>query len=337
LAVLKQPRSAGQKHIGRQIFTRFRLNRSAGRAFAPPNAQAITIGVGATLSLFAAGAVVFVLFVASYSQRGSWLALCSVSMSIASVFGCLFLSTVHDHHQIRMRFAWAANKLALVVDRHTAGDLAAALEQLATSPRCDIGCAALLSTKDVETQLAVVAGSTETKPNPESMSRYPVAWRQALEDRDYLIRTIAFEASGEPTMAKIAVAYVVLNRKKSGRWGDTIKAVVTHTGQFEPWTTKRSEIEGLSPDDPRYQSAAIIADAVLSGQTPDPTAGATHFLNPTIVRERRGGALPSWASGEGLPIGNHTFYFPEGGDASSQQAGLRMVEPPFVLTPRRDR
>jgi spore germination cell wall hydrolase CwlJ-like protein len=138
-------------------------------------------------------------------------------------------------------------------------------------------------------------------------------------------------------MAKIAVAYVVLNRKKSGRWGDTIKAVVTHTGQFEPWTTKRSEIEGLSPDDPRYQSAAIIADAVLSGQTPDPTAGATHFLNPTIVRERRGGALPSWASGEGLPIGSHTFYFPEGSDASPQQAGLTMVDPPFMLTPRRDR
>ncbi len=51
--------------------------------------------------------------------------------------------------------------------------------------------------------------------------------RQVVDDRDYLIRTIAFEASGEPEMAKIAVAYVVLNRKKSGRWGDNIKAVVT--------------------------------------------------------------------------------------------------------------
>jgi spore germination cell wall hydrolase CwlJ-like protein len=187
--------------------------------------------------------------------------------------------------------------------------------------------AALLPTKDVEKQLAAVAGWTETKPDPEAMSQHPVAWRQAVEDRDYLIRTIAFEASGEPAMAKIAVAYVVLNRKKSGRWGDNIKAVVTHPGQFEPWTTKRQEIEGLSPDDPRYQSAAIIADAVLNGQTPDPTAGATHFLNPTIVRERRSGELPSWACGEGLPIGSHTFYLPEGGDASAQQAGLTLVDP----------
>src|SRR5262249_40878981 len=156
----------------------------------------------------------------------------------------------------------------------------------------------LLPMKDVAKQPAAAVSWTETN------SGYPVTWHLTAEDRDYLIRTIAFEASGEPAVAKIAVAYVVLNRTKSGRWGDNIKAVVTQLGQFEPWTTRRTEIEELSPDDPRYQSAAKIADAVLSGQTPDPTAGATHFLNPTIVLERRGGTLPSWARGEGLSIGS---------------------------------
>ena len=239
---------------------------------------------------FAAG-VVFALLVASYSRRSTRLALCSMSMamSMALVFSCFFLSTVHDHGQVRMRIAWAAINLPVVVDRQIAGDLVAALKHL--------------------------------------------AWRQPVDDRDYLIRTIAFEASGEPEVGKIAVAYVVLNRKKSGRWGDNIKAVVTHPGQFEPWTMRRSEIEGLSPDDPRYQSAAIIADAVLSGQTPDPTAGATHFLNPTIVRDRRGGTLPSWARGDGLSIGNHTFYFPEK-RASPHRAALTMVDSPFIPTPR---
>ena len=51
--------------------------------------------------------------------------------------------------------------------------------------------------------------------------------RQSVDERDYLIRTIAFEASDETEVGKVAVAYVVLNRKKSGRWGDNIKAVVT--------------------------------------------------------------------------------------------------------------
>jgi len=253
---------------------------------------------------FAAGIFVFVLFVASYSQRSTWLALCSMSLSMALVLGCLFISTVHNHNQVRMRFAWLATELPQLVHWQVADDLASALELF---PRCNIGlqgcnaatCAALLATKDVGKQPAAAAVSTQTN------------WRLTSDDRDYLIRTIAFEASGEPAMAKIAVGYVVLNRKKSGRWGDNIKAVVTQPGQFEPWTTRRTEIEELSPDDPRYKSAAVVADAVLSGRTPDPTAGATHFLNPTIVRERRDGELPLWAHGEGIPIGNQIFYLPQ--------------------------
>jgi N-acetylmuramoyl-L-alanine amidase len=155
--------------------------------------------------------------------------------------------------------------------------------------------------------------------------------RQRVDERDYLIRTIAFEASDESRVGKVAVAYVILNRKKSGRWGDNIQAVVTHPGQFEPWMTKRRDIETLSPNDPRYQNAATIADAVLSGQTPDPTAGATHFLNPIIVRERPGGSLPSWALGEGRPIGRHIFY---SHDASPQHAfSSAIVDPPFRPTP----
>jgi spore germination cell wall hydrolase CwlJ-like protein len=112
-----------------------------------------------------------------------------------------------------------------------------------------------------------------------------------VDERDYLIRTIAFEASGETEVGKVAVAHVILNRKKSGRWGDNIKAVVTHTGQFEPWMTRRKELEALSPNDPRYQRAAMIADAVLSGQTPDPTAGAlgrgaaVHYRHGHVARD----------------------------------------------------
>jgi spore germination cell wall hydrolase CwlJ-like protein len=252
-----------------------------------------------------------------------------MSMSMTLVLGCLFISTVHDHSHVRMRFAWVAR--VPLADWRIADNVASALEHLAIFPRCNLeqGCnaatsAALLATKDVAKQTAV---RSETKPDPKAMSGYPVAWRLTDDDRDYLIRTIAFEASGESAMAKIAVAYVVLNRKKSGRWGDDIKTVVTQPGQFEPWTTKRTEMEGLSPDDPRYRSAATIADAVLSGQTPDPTEGATHFLNPKIVRERRGGELPLWARGEGLAIGNHTFYFPEEGGTATRQAGMTIVGP----------
>jgi Cell Wall Hydrolase len=131
------------------------------------------------------------------------------------------------------------------------------------------------------------------------------------EERDYLIRTIAFEAAGESDDGKAAVAHVILTRKRSGKWGDTIKEVVTHPGQFESWMTKRAEMESLDVEDYRYRSAAQIADAVLAGQMSDPTTGATHFLNPTVVEQRRGGSLPSWANAGGLSIGRHTFYAPD--------------------------
>ena len=143
-----------------------------------------------------------------------------------------------------------------------------------------------------------------------------------LEDRDYLIRTVAFEAPNEPAIGEAAVAHVVLNRKKSGRWGHEIKRIVTQPWQFEPWMTRRKEIEKLSPDDPRYRKAARITDGVLDGDIPDPTAGATHFLNATIVGQRRGGSLPRWAQGEGLVIGRHTFYSP--GEAASSLALMFM-------------
>jgi hypothetical protein len=172
---------------------------------------------------------------------------------------------------------------------------------------------------------ATAQGKTETDAKPfipelsQAIPNYP-------EERDYLIRTIAFEAPDEPDEGKAAVAHVILNRKRSGNWGDNIKDVVTRPWQFEPWMTRRTDMEKLSPDDPRYQDAARIADAVLTGQMPDPTAGATHFLNPTVVRQRRGGSLPSWARGEGQPIGRHTFYYPNEGSAGLARASLSMGE-----------
>ena len=149
----------------------------------------------------------------------------------------------------------------------------------------------------------------------------------ACEARDYLIRTIVFEGSGETEIGKIAIGYVVLNRKRSGRWGDSIEDVVTSPWQFEPWMTWRKAMEKLAATDPRYKDAARIADEVLMGAVADPTEGATHFLNPVIVRQRRGGTLPAWARGKGQPIGRHVFYAPNSDPTGLQQSDAGQREP----------
>ena len=174
------------------------------------------------------------------------------------------------------------------------------------------GATPLQASIGVESQCPPTSARPTTVASPKSaLTDLSRASPYDAEDRDYLIRTIAFEASDESDEGKVAVAYVILNRV-SGGWGDSIKDVVTQPGQFEPWMVRREEMERLSLDDPRYHNAAQIADAVLTGQMPDPTAGATYFLNPAVVRQRRGGSLPSWAQGEGLSIGRHTFYAPDG-------------------------
>jgi N-acetylmuramoyl-L-alanine amidase len=153
------------------------------------------------------------------------------------------------------------------------------------------------------------------------------ALESACEARDYLIRTIVFEGSGETEIGKIAIGYVVLNRKRSGRWGDSMEDVVTSPWQFEPWMTRRKAIKKLAATDPRYKDAARVADKVLMGAVADPTEGATHFLNPVIVRHRRGGTLPAWARGEGQPIGRHVFYAPNSHPTSLQQSDVGRRSP----------
>jgi hypothetical protein len=100
--------------------------------------------------------------------------------------------------------------------------------------------------------------------------------------------------------------------------GGTTQVAGRITGQRIPI----SDCEELSPNDRRYQRSARIADAVLAGQIPDPTAGATHFLNPVVVRQRRDGVLPSWAKSAGLSIGKHTFYSPD----APQRSAVSLID-----------
>lgn len=131
------------------------------------------------------------------------------------------------------------------------------------------------------------------------------------QDRDLEIRTIIGEAGDQSPIGQAAVAHVIANRVQNGSWGNSPSDVVQARGQFEPWQTRRRELMGISPRSTQYQQIGQIVDGVNSGQIPDPTGGATHFLDPNIVKARRGGTLPSWAQGPTVAIGAHNFYAPD--------------------------
>jgi spore germination cell wall hydrolase CwlJ-like protein len=131
-------------------------------------------------------------------------------------------------------------------------------------------------------------------------------------DRDLMIRTIIGEAGNQGPQGQAAVAHVIANRVAAGNYGKTPAAVVMAPGQFEPWQIRKQELLSIDPKSAAYQNAGDIVDMSQSGDIPDPTGGATHFLQPDIVRQRRGGTLPGWAQQPTATIGQHQFFAPNG-------------------------
>lgn len=118
--------------------------------------------------------------------------------------------------------------------------------------------------------------------------------------------TIAMEASGEGQLGEDAVAFVLVNRVKDGRWGTNLASVCLAPEQFSGWNTfdsNRKRIANLKNADPILQAAALALAKALTGY-PDPTLGATHYYSVDMP------APPPWAlTGHFLTqIGKHRFY-----------------------------
>ena len=117
-------------------------------------------------------------------------------------------------------------------------------------------------------------------------------------DLYWLSRIISAEARGEPFAGQIAVGNVVLNRKQSSQFPDTVKGVVFDTKygvQFSPVSS------GTIYNTPTA-SAVMAAKICLEGYSL--STKMLYFYNPTI-------ATSSWI-GRTRPyimtIGNHKFY-----------------------------
>lgn len=144
---------------------------------------------------------------------------------------------------------------------------------------------------------------------------------------DLLARTILGEAGNQPYEGKVAVAHSILNRLANSN-GGTMQDVLFKPYQYEPWMNRREELLSIDPESDAYKEAADIAVRSMSGELADPTGGATHFLNPEIVRRRRGGSLPDWwpeGEGRSMRIGDH--WFSRADDPDWRAPEMAMVDP----------
>ncbi len=150
-----------------------------------------------------------------------------------------------------------------------------------------------------------------------------------ITDLDALARTIEGEAGGEPTEGRVAIAAVVGNRlrlaeeycarhpgaQRHPTFGEpTWRAIclanwrdIFQFSCWEPGSADRRRI--LLASDSDLATELGIARTSVADALPDPTGGATHYLNVELEMKLYG-RLPGWISAmrQTTVIGKHTFF-----------------------------
>lgn len=133
-------------------------------------------------------------------------------------------------------------------------------------------------------------------------------------DIDAITRTAYAEASNQGSIGLSAVVFVILNRKISGQFSNSIETIVNAKNQFEPVSKVGTWQQLPEPSSDQFTRIETILDLAKNGYLSDPTNGALYFQNSKIVSER---ARKGSVSKELIHFGNapisatiddHTFY-----------------------------
>lgn len=203
---------------------------------------------------------------------------------------------------------------------------------------------ALDGTPDVslDTSVPVLDGSFRVS---ETEVAEPIDYND--NDADIAVRTMLAEAGGEGYEGMAAVAHVIINRAKDGRWPKSIQDVALQDQQFSAWNKGAGGNNPLKydPNSPAYQNAMKVFKAVAGGIHVDPTQGATYYYSPKgmdkLVQDGdQNNHVPSWLAqaaaergGATLRLGNHIFagrtrngQKVEAGDGAVIRAGVTADE-----------
>jgi spore germination cell wall hydrolase CwlJ-like protein len=113
-----------------------------------------------------------------------------------------------------------------------------------------------------------------------------------------LAGAIFFESKGEPLSGQLAVAQVILNRAKSGRFPSDVCAVVKQRGQFG--FVRGGQIPSINENVAAWRTAVAVARVALADAWDSPAEEALYFNTP--------GRAPASGIRRVAAIGNHVFY-----------------------------
>lgn len=143
--------------------------------------------------------------------------------------------------------------------------------------------------------VAIPAAASAPAPRPQPAVEAEDDGSQVSEtELACLTRVILYEAGAESRSGQLAVAQVVLNRTRSGRFPRTICGVINQRGQF-------ASIRSFNaPRGTRWERAEDIAEAALEGERA-PGIGSALFFHAAHVRPFSGRTRVA-------RLGNHVFY-----------------------------
>ncbi len=117
-------------------------------------------------------------------------------------------------------------------------------------------------------------------------------------EMECLAGAIYFESKGEPLNGQLAVAEVIINRMKSGRYRDTICGVVKQPGQFS--FIRGGRFPPINRDSADWRKAIAVAHIARNDLADSPVPAALAF-HATYVS-------PRWRMKRLATVGRHVFY-----------------------------
>lgn len=147
---------------------------------------------------------------------------------------------------------------------------------------------------------------THTNPShPETPASSLAALVDAQGDADpvegdlrCLAGAVYFESKGESLEGQLAVARVIINRARSGRFADSLCGVVFQRGQFS--FVRGGDIPPVRAESRDWREAVAIAQIALKDSWDSLAEGALFF------HARR--VSPGWGKARLAVIDNHVFY-----------------------------
>lgn len=136
-----------------------------------------------------------------------------------------------------------------------------------------------------------------SRPLAELVSEYAGT---APRDRqaECLASAIYWESNGEPLAGQLAVAEVIINRARSGRFASTLCGVITQRSQFS--FVRGGRIPTPPQSSQGWRNAVAIAHIALDDVADSPVSTALFFHARYVS--------PRWRLQRLAAVGNHVFY-----------------------------